>query len=205
MSVPYIPLTPGEPKFTEQMRAIAGDGHFYQLYFQEPGRVEQELEENIPVSVRRLLISAGGEALEGKGFPFIFDRSKRFVDALPPPAESNPPWLSDADLEFFTREFERTGFRGGLNWYRNMDRSQELLAALQNAKIRQPSLFIAGEKDVVITMYRPFFDALEQTMPGLTGKHLLAGVGHWVQQEAAEEVNRLLLAFLGTARSAAAV
>jgi pimeloyl-ACP methyl ester carboxylesterase len=77
-----------------------------------------------------------------------------------------------------------------------MDRNQELLAALRNAKIRQPSLFAAGDEDVVITMYRPFFDLLEQTMPGLTQKRLIPGVGHWVQQEAPEEVNGLLVDFL---------
>jgi pimeloyl-ACP methyl ester carboxylesterase len=195
MSVPYVPFTPGEPKPTDRMRQVAGSGHFYQLYFQEPGRAEGELEQDVALSMRKILICGSGEAREDSGFPFVFPRSQRFIDAMSAP-EALPAWLTQDDLDIFIGEFQRTGFRGGLNWYRNMDRNHELLAALQKAVIRQPSLFIAGEKDVVITMYRPFYDALKQTMPGLIEKHLIPGVGHWVQQEAPEQVNRLLLAFL---------
>jgi pimeloyl-ACP methyl ester carboxylesterase len=72
----------------------------------------------------------------------------------------------------------------------------ELTASLSGAKIRQPSLFVAGEHDAVITMYRHAFDRLEETMPNLTKKVLLAGAGHWIQQERPVEVNRLLLEFL---------
>ena len=78
--------------------------------------------------------------------------------------ETLPAWLTEADLDFYTEEFKRTGFRGGLNWYRNIDRvwelTQELTPFLNGAKIRQPSLFIAGEFDGVITMYRQAFDSL---------------------------------------------
>jgi hypothetical protein len=55
---------------------------------------------------------------------------------------------------------KRTGFRGGLNWYRNMDRNWKLTAFSSGANIRQPSLFIAGEFDGVITMYRQAFDSI---------------------------------------------
>jgi pimeloyl-ACP methyl ester carboxylesterase len=81
--------------------------------------------------------------------------------------ETLPAWLTEADLDFFTDEFKRTGFRGGLNWYRNMDTNWKLTPFLSGAKIRQPSLFIAGEFDWVITIYRKDLDRLEETMPGL--------------------------------------
>jgi len=110
--------------------------------------------------------------------------------------ETLPAWLTEADLDFYTEEFKRTGFRGGLNWYRNIDRIWELLRQiLSGAKIRQPSLFVAGEFDAVI-MYRQAFDRLEETMPGLKKKVLLSGAGHWVQQERPTEVNALLIEFL---------
>jgi pimeloyl-ACP methyl ester carboxylesterase len=91
---------------------------------------------------------------------------------------------------------KRTGFRGGLNRYRNIDRIWELTPFLSGAKIRQPSFFIAGELDGVITMYRQAFDSLEETMPGLRKKVLLSGAGHWIQQERPTEVNDLLIHFL---------
>ncbi len=62
-----------------------------------------------------------------------------------------PDWLSEADLAYFTEAYRKSGFRGGLNWYRNIDRNWELTAPWQGAQIHQPSLFIAGSKDSVIT------------------------------------------------------
>ena len=104
--------------------------------------------------------------------------------------------MTEQDVEAFTAEFTRTGFRGGLNWYRNLDRMWELTPFLNGAKLRQPTLFVAGERDVTITMYRDAFEALPQTVPGLRQRVLLPGAGHWIQQERPEEVNRLLVDFL---------
>jgi pimeloyl-ACP methyl ester carboxylesterase len=112
--------------------------------------------------------------------------------------ETLPAWLTEADLDFYTEEFKRTGFRGGLNWYRNIDRNWELTPFLSGAKIRQPSLFVAGEFDAAVTMYRQAFDSLEETMPGLTKKVLVPGAGHWIQQERPNEVNELLIEFLAS-------
>ena len=198
MSVPYLPFSVADQKPTDLMKAACPEKQFYQLYFQEPGRAEKELEEDVRSSMLKLLYSGSGDAPEGKGFPVVFDG--RLIDAVSAP-ESLPPWLTDPDLDYFVQEFTRTGFRGGLNWYRNIDRNWELLGALRNARIRQPTLFLAGERDVVVTMYRGAFDALEQTVPGLAGKYLVPGVGHWVQQERAAEVSRRLLEFLERQRA----
>ena len=201
MSVPFLPFTIGQPKLTQQMRVTFGNLEFYQLYFQEPGKAEKELEENVRASLLKLLYAGSGDAPADQSFRFVFDKSQRFIDAHVLPS-GLPAWLNDADLEYFTREFERTGFRGGLNWYRNLDRDFELLAPLANARIEQPTLFVAGDRDVCITMYRDAYDALEQTVPGLVGKRLLAGAGHWVQQERPDQVNDLLLGFMQRARTA---
>jgi len=111
--------------------------------------------------------------------------------------EAPPDWLTQADIDFYVQEYSRTGFRGGLNWYRNIDRLWEANAVFSSAKIRQPSLFIAGEHDTVVRdMYAGAFNAMEETMPGLTKKVLLPGAGHWVQQERPAEVTGLMLDFL---------
>ena len=195
MSVPFLPFTMGQPKLTDTLKATFGEMQFYQLYFQEPGKAERELEEDVRSTMLKLLYSGSGDAPEDQGFRFMFPPGQRFIDAHAEP-QTLPAWLTEQDLDYFTKQFARTGFRGGLNWYRNLDRDFELLAPLVNAKIRRPALFLAGEKDVCITMYRDAYDALEQTVPGLVSKHLLAGAGHWVQQERPREVNDLLLAFL---------
>jgi pimeloyl-ACP methyl ester carboxylesterase len=108
-----------------------------------------------------------------------------------------PAWLSDADIDLFAAEYQRTGFRGGLNWYRNIDRNWELTAPWQDARIVQPALFIAGSNDAVITgsMGQRALDDLETVVPKLQRKLLLGGAGHWIQQERPAEVNAALISF----------
>ncbi len=65
-----------------------------------------------------------------------------------------PGWLTEADIDVFAGEFVRTGFRGGLNWYRNIDRNWELLAPFAGAKVIVPALYIAGDRDVVVKFPR---------------------------------------------------
>ena len=108
-----------------------------------------------------------------------------------------PGWLTGADVGFYVAEFERTGFRGGLNWYWNLDRNWDLLAPFSGAKITQPALFIWGESDPVFEI--PGFSARLDRMPNfIPNLHQVAlpGCGHWVQQERATEVNEAMIAFL---------
>lgn len=97
-------------------------------------------------------------------------------------------------------EFERTGFRGGLDWYRAIRPTWELTAAWRAAAVRQPALIIGGERDDVLRFptSRAAIDRFEQTLPGLRGCHILDGAGRWIQRERAEAVNALLLGFLVT-------
>jgi pimeloyl-ACP methyl ester carboxylesterase len=196
LSVPYLPRSSVRPSVA--LGAMAGDKNFYQLYFQEVGRVERELEEDPRRTMAMMLYSASGDAPENRRWRFLFEKNQRFIDTGVMP-EKLPSWLSEKDLDFFAGEFQRTGFRGGINWYRNIDRNWELTPFLDGAKVRQPALFIAGDADPVIPMTGGVdgaYAALDVTMPNLRKKVLLAGAGHWIQQERPAEVNRLLIEFL---------
>jgi len=107
-------------------------------------------------------------------------------------------WLSEAEFAYFTEAYRKSGFRGGLNWYRNIDRNWELTAPWQGAQIHQPSLFIAGSKDAVITglIGAKRVADIERVLPNLRQKLIIDGAGHWVQQERAEEINAALIGFL---------
>ena len=113
-----------------------------------------------------------------------------------------PHWLSEADLAYFTEAYRKSGFRGGLNWYRNIDRNWELTAPWQGAQIHQPSLFIAGSKDSVITglIGAKRVADMERVLPNLKQKLIIDGAGHWIQQERPDEVNAALIAFLRRTR-----
>jgi pimeloyl-ACP methyl ester carboxylesterase len=103
-----------------------------------------------------------------------------------------------AELLHFIEAYQQSGFRGGLNWYRNIDRNWELTAPWQGAQIQQPSLFIAGSNDSVITglIGAKRVMELERILPNLKQKLIIDGAGHWIQQERPREVNAALIDFL---------
>jgi pimeloyl-ACP methyl ester carboxylesterase len=195
LSVPYLRRSWEGMRPTDLMQLLAGENQFYQMYFQEPGKAEAELEEDVRKTMCMLLYSGSGDAPPEKRWRFMFTKSESLLSAGSLP-DTLPAWLTEHDIDFFTEEFERTGFRGGLNWYRNIDRTWELTYFLSGAKLRQPTLFVAGEVDEVITIYRQAFGAMEENVVNLRKKVLLPGAGHWIQQERPAEINKLLIEFL---------
>jgi pimeloyl-ACP methyl ester carboxylesterase len=176
----------------------SGITNFYWQYFQTPGMAEAEFERDIGLTMRTLL----GRGFSDPAASLFIEEDKGFLgDARPD--RPLPPWISEADLAIFTEAYEKSGFRGGLNWYRNIDRNWELTAPWQGAQIHQPSLFIAGSNDAVITglIGAKRVGDMERVLPNLQGKLIIEGAGHWVQQERADEVNVALIGFLnGNAR-----
>jgi pimeloyl-ACP methyl ester carboxylesterase len=170
---------------------------FYMLYFQEPGVAEAEFERDIPGALRRVLYSASGSRPEGEDWrAFAKPGGGLLENALDAPLPF--PWLSETDLAAYAEDFRRSGFRGGLNWYRNLHRDWELLAPFSGAKIRQPSMFIAGERDGVLRMpgMRKAVEHASELLPGIRRCEIIPRAGHWIQQEEPERVNALLVEFL---------
>ena len=193
LSVPYLPRTPMRP--SDMWKALAGDQNFYQLYFQEPGKVEKELEADPRRSMAMILYSASGDAPPAGEFAYLFPKNKKFIETGTVP-DKLPAWLTEADLDFFAGEFKRNGFRGGVNWYRNFDRNWELTPFLDGAKLRQPALFAAGERDLVGKMIPGRYDSVGAFTPNLKKKVIIPGAGHWIQQERPNEINEVLIEFL---------
>ena len=195
LSVPFRPR--GNVRPTSVMPQ-SEDEVFYQLYFQEPGVAEAELDRNVRAAFRIGRINVSGDAPpRRRPFGMVPRRGGLFAyvpDELPP----LPAWLTEADVDFYTGEFTRTGFRGGLNWYRNIDRNWELLAPFAGATIAVPALYVAGDRDPVIA-----FPGMERLIPNLSkyvpllrGTIMLPGCGHITQEERPAEVNALMLDFL---------
>ena len=103
-------------------------------------------------------------------------------------------WLTDDDLDVYAAAFTRTGFTGGLNWYRNMDRNWASTAQVPAPTIAVPSLFIGGRDDAVLGFTRT--DRAREVVTGPYREEWLDGAGHWIPQEQSAEVNRILLEFL---------
>src|SRR5437588_438325 len=175
LSVPFVPRAPAAP--IPIMRRHLGED-FYIVWFQQPGVADEALASD----VRRTLTTSRqwtAQWAEEDG-------------TLPKLA----PWMSEDELAVYVRAFERTGFTGGLNWYRNIDRNWELTEPVAARHVVQPALFLTGELDPV----RRFMPAaaMQGWVEDLRADIVVPGAGHWVQQQAPDAVNAALLAFLAS-------
>jgi pimeloyl-ACP methyl ester carboxylesterase len=199
LSVPYRPRGPVPPTTVMPQR---DDALFYQLYFQAPGVAEAELERDATRTIRTILYSASGDAprrdsggaADGVG---MVPRQGGFLTRMATP-DALPPWLTEADIDVYAGEFARAGFRGGLNWYRNIDRNWELLAPFAGARVTIPALYVAGDRDLVVSFpgAAQLIANLAKFVPQLRRTIMLPGCGHWTQQERAGEVNAAMIDFL---------
>ena len=176
-------------------KALTEHKNFYQDYFQEPETIERELEADVQRTMLSVLYTGSGDAPAEDRFKFIFEKNQRFADTFVIP-DKLPPWLTEQDLAFFTNEFKRSGFRGGINWYRNFQRNWEMTPFLDGAKIIRPTVFAAGDLDIVLDMTGEAYKNLENHVANLYKKYLIPGAGHWIQQERPKEINQLLIDFL---------
>jgi pimeloyl-ACP methyl ester carboxylesterase len=175
LSVPFVPRAPAAP--IPIMRRHLGED-FYIVWFQQPGVADEALASD----VRRTLTTSrqwtARWAEEDGSTPKL------------------PAWLSEQELAVYVEAFERTGFTGGLNWYRNIDRNWELTAPFAERRVEAPAMFLTGELDPV----RRFMSA--EVMAGwvndLRAEIVVPGAGHWVQQQAPDVVNSALLEFFAT-------
>ena len=176
----------------------AGMTRFYWFHFQTPGLAEAEFERDPEATFRRLF--SAGARVSGTAAETTLEIPENggFLTKISDPGVP-PPWLDAETFAAFVATYRRTGFRGGLNWYRNIDRNWDLSAPWHGAKIHQPALFIAGDRDAVIAgaMGARALAAMPEHVPGLTRTLILPGAGHWVQQERAADVSAALVDFLG--------
>ena len=195
LSVPYGGRGPVSP--IAAMKKGYGENFFYILYFQEPGVAEAEFDANPRAILKRLYRSPDTPTLP----PEITDprmAAGGWIGRLGEVTQS-PEWISPSDLDYYVAQFERSGFRGGINYYRNFHRNWETTPELTGAKIDIPVMFLAGEDDSVIRgrSAEQLQASMEETCTDLREVTLLPDTGHWVQQEEATRVSAELRDFLG--------
>ena len=198
LSVPFFQR--GAVPSMDQWRALYGNGFFYQLYFEEEGVAETAMEADVRTALRKLYYTISGDGAEAPLHSLsapepVADPLGTMVDPDPFPA-----WLTERDLDYYTAAFERGGFRGPLNRYRAQGRDWELLPQLSTLQVTQPSTFIGGSLDPVRTFVQgvDLYAGAGANCTDFRGATIIEGEGHWIQQEAPDEVNRALLAFLGS-------
>lgn len=186
LSVPYQPR--GDRSILDHIRATDPDGPFgYMLFFQEEGEAESLMDPDPIEALRTAHWKNSGS------WPSDADES------TPVPA-GLPPYLDDGAMENYGRAFARTGFRGGINWYRNMQRNWELTRPWHGAPLTVPTTFIAGSNDFVVARgdggLGSAVGSMDQHCTDFRGHTIVDGAGHWVHQEAPVAVNDSLLRFI---------
>jgi pimeloyl-ACP methyl ester carboxylesterase len=197
LSIPYTGR--GRAPMTTVARELftAKGLFFYIIYFQDEGVAEREVEADVRTALRKIYYSISGDAPAG-AWPLDKKHGEPLLHRLVDPPVF-PSWLSAADIDYFVAEFERSGFRGPFNRYRNFERDHDWSARFADPAIRQPALFITGEKDMGTKMMGSDIETrMRAVMPNLRGYHVLPGCGHWTQQERPQETNRLLIDWLAT-------
>nr|GMD80617.1 bifunctional epoxide hydrolase 2-like [Ipomoea batatas] len=191
LSVHFFPRHP-HLDLVESFRAMYGNEH-YICKFQEPGDIEAEL---APIGVKTCIENIFAFRRAG---PLYFPKGKGFsanTDSSTSPAS----WLSEEDLDYFVSRFEKTGFTGGVNYYRAMKLNWELTAPWTEAKVMVPTKFIVGELDLVyhIPGAKEYIHngGFKNDVPLLEDVVVLKGVAHFINQEAPEEVNNHIFDFL---------
>lgn len=202
MSVPYTAPFGALPEgmtMNDLMRMNAAGRDYYRLYFQEPGVAEADLEADVHRSVLGFLYSISGDVVADgvhqAGWDGHFPMGQSFSQQLVLP-ERLPSWLTEDDVAFYVGELTRTGFRGGINWYRNIDVLPAVLAPFTGAAIHQPAMYLGGELDMIAGNTPEAIELLPLVVPGLRTLKMYPGAGHWLQQERAAEVNTELVGFL---------
>lgn len=200
LSVPMMGQPPVRPSkiFPKTEEAL-----YYTLYFQEPNLAEQEFSRDVSLTLRKLIFAASGEAgprRPGDATPNPFGmvvKRNGLLTNLPTPT-ALPEWLPRREFDQLVKAFELSGFTGGLNYYRNLDRNWELQQACVGQLVRVPALFMIGERDTGLSI--PGMDQIIASMPNLVpdlrGSYVLQGAGHWLQQERPTEVSEFIIKFL---------
>jgi pimeloyl-ACP methyl ester carboxylesterase len=199
LTVPMMPQPPIPPTTVFPQN---DKGLFYTLYFQTSGVAEKEFEQDARFTVHSLFYSASRDAgphkrNDGTPNPFnMVSREQGLLSALPTPKITS--WLTEKDLDVYEEAFTKTGFRGGLNYYRNLDRNRELLSCFNGVKVTIPALFIVGDSDVGLSIpgMEQIISGMSGLVPNLRETIFLKDCGHWAQQEKSEEVNKAIISFL---------
>jgi pimeloyl-ACP methyl ester carboxylesterase len=202
LNTPFMARAPADP--IEIMRRRFGED-MYIVHFQKPGQADAVLDGDVRKAMgffmRRPLpktpAATGGLSANFQGRAEDAPPESTFalikmLQMYDPAVDPRPQFLTRDEMDTFVESFERTGFTGGINWYRNFTRNWERSQGLDQ-QVRVPSLMVMAEKDAVLPPSAA--DGMEAFVPDLE-KALIKDSGHWTQQERPEDVNRVILDWL---------
>jgi pimeloyl-ACP methyl ester carboxylesterase len=195
MSVPHT--APPPVSLLALIDKLYPDRFFYIRYFQDVGVGEAELAAaDTAAALKRIFYGGSGPGMLARAVRQV-PRDSRLLDSWAAAPDGELPFLPDAELALYAAAFDAGGWRGPLNWYRNLDRNAEDARALGDSVIRQPAGFLAGEFEPVLMFWPGQLENMRAHCADLRVEARPPAAGHWIQQEAPGETNSALLGFLG--------
>ena len=199
-----VPMMGRAPMLPSQLFPQTPDAWFYTHYFSQPGAAERELQADVTQTLRKIYFAASGDAGPRDSArtpnPFaMVPRSGGLLTSLPDPGVI-PSWFDANDFDALVHSFEQNGFRGGLNYYRNLDRNWASEAAFEDLRVNVPALYLVGERDtgLAIPGMQDIIAAMPSLVPQLRESEVIPLAGHWLQQEAPKAVSSALVGFLNS-------
>ncbi|CAL8302038.1 unnamed protein product [Gadus morhua 'NCC'] len=162
----------------------------YQIYFQEPGVAEAELETDLERTFNIFFLDSRPD-IPQISTAGVCARGGLFVGLPEEIPRSN--LVTESDLQFYVEQFKDSGFRRPLNWYRNIERNWRWMCSRPRGKLMMPALMVTAGKDFVLLPI--LTKGMEEQIPNLTRNHI-EDCGHWTQMEKPAEVNRILITWL---------
>ncbi|TVT70634.1 MAG: alpha/beta hydrolase [Denitromonas halophila] len=192
MSVPFWRMGP------ETVDPPGKDAAFwYMRYFQTPGVAEAELDANVRNTLKRVYYSVCARAGQMAFFEqFNHPRDAKLLEVFPAP-DTMEDFMTSEDWDYMVAAYKLSGFRGGLNWYRNISTTSSSTPELDGRKITQPAAFVAGAVDPVLLFDPEWREHFTPCFDDLRFVELIEDAGHWLQLEQPAAVATSVLRFLG--------
>lgn len=210
LSQNFRPRGPVPP--TTRFKELAERQFFHMHYFQASGPADRELNGNVRLSLASIMWALSGESgYQSMLSSYEYLAAKRqvrggrpqdapigYLEVLPEPPLLPWSWLTTAEFETYVAEYERSGFSGGLRWYRAEDLTWREAESIATTKVHVPTCFIAGSRDLALNLNPEWRELMREYVPGLRETHLVEGAGHFVHMEDPQAVNEMILGFLDT-------
>ncbi len=198
LSVPHS--KPPPVPFFQIIDAVYPDRFFYMRYFQEPGVAEKEFADaDMAAALKRIYYMGSGEGVAARSGRHV-PRDSTMLASMDDPPAAPLSFMSDQELDAYASAFKAGGMQGPLNWYRNFDRNAADAKAYGDNIIRQPSGFLAGDRELVLAMLPGQLENMRALTADLRVEKIIPGTGHWIQQESPDETNAALTGFLDSNR-----
>lgn len=172
------------------------DRFWYIRYFQDVGLAEAELERNLEHSLLTLYYSLSADAPPASFIRQLeHPRASGLLETLATPKQL-PDWLTREDLAYYVEQFRPSGFRGPLNWYRNLPTNNGITPELEGQRFTQPAAFVAGAKDDVLLFDPGWRETFPAAFDDMRFIETVEEAGHWLQMEKPQQTTALMLRFL---------